>query len=131
MTVRARKRALRKVGNFGELVVWSYRTQDHILDAMTKPGYFAPCADRLRVGDVVLVECPGYFDIQSVLGGAKAPVRRPGGGVLQIDSISELNLVATRVVGRGLRAFVNPTETVIWNDGASAGTVRASSQKTA
>lgn len=115
MTVRVKKAALRKSGEFNGLTVWSYRTDAHILDAMIKPGYFTPCAARLRDGDIILVECPGFYEMRSLLGGVPMPVRRPGGGVLQIDAISELSLVALRIVGRGLRAFVNPSETVIWN----------------
>lgn len=122
MTVRVKKGSLCKSGEFAGMTVWSYRTDAHILDAMIKPGYFAPCAARLRVGDVILVECPGFYEMRSILGGTRVPVRRPGGGVLQIDAISEMNLVAVQVVGRGLRAFVNPSETVIWDtDGDKVG----------
>lgn len=90
--------------------LWSYQSEGHFLDVMIKPGCFARVADQLSVGDIILVDSPGYIGMEHFLGAGPQPVRRVGGGVLQIDAKADPNLIGVRIVGRGLRRFVKAGE---------------------
>lgn len=90
--------------------VWSYHSEDHILDIMIKPSYFAALADKLSEGDVILVDCPGYYALERFLGYPQRSIHRPGGGVLQVEQPSAPGQVSLRIVGRGLRRFVKAGE---------------------
>lgn len=110
MTVRVDMDRFSFCANLPDRAVWAYRTDAHILEVMTKPGYFARVANELQVGDIVLVDCPGYYQREGILGHKPRQVRRLGGGVLQVEAKAAPNLIGLRIVGRGLRRFVKTGE---------------------
>jgi hypothetical protein len=85
----------------------------HILDVMIRDGYFSGQTDKLQPGDVILVDCPGYYDLRSVLGSAPQPVHRIGGGVLQVVEKPAPDRAVLRIAGRGLLRFVKSGESAI------------------
>jgi hypothetical protein len=113
MTLRAQKSGLRKLVSNNGISIWSYHCTNHILDVMIKPRFFARLSDPFEPGDIILVDCPGYYEILRFLGYPPRPVHRPGGGVLQVETKQESGRMTVRIVGRGLRRFVNAGENAI------------------
>jgi hypothetical protein len=113
MTLRAQKKDLKKLVSNNGNSIWSYQNSNHILDVMIKPRFFAKLLDQFEPGDVILVDCPGYYEIVRFLGYPPRPIHRPGGGVLQVETTLESGAISIRIVGRGLRRFVNAGENAI------------------
>jgi hypothetical protein len=80
---------------------------------MIKPQYFAKLSDQFETGDIILVDCPGYYEILRFLGYPPRPIHRLGGGVLEVETRQESGGVTLRIAGRGLRRFVNGGENAI------------------
>ena len=110
MSVSVHPSKLKPCGSVDRRHIWHYRTEDHILDVMTRPNYFSGCRDRFSVGDVILVDCPGYLEMQTLLGYPQKPIPKLGGGVLQVEAVAAPDRVAVRILGRGLRRFVKSGE---------------------
>lgn len=113
MTLRAPSGSLLLVGEWEERRVWRYRCSAHILDVMIRDGYFSGQADKLALGDVILVDCPGYYDLRSVLGSAPQPIHRLGGGVLQVAEKPWPDRALLRIAGRGLLRFLKTGESAM------------------
>jgi len=86
MGLQADRRALSLWLGDGGRSVWGYRTQAHFFDQIATPGFFAPVAARLRPGDLILVECPGYIEVDRPFGRRALYTHRPGGGVLLVTA---------------------------------------------
>ena len=99
MTLRAQKSGLKKLVSNNGISIWSYHCTNHILDVMIKPRFFARLSDPFEPGDIILVDCPGYYEILRFLGYPPRPVHRPGGGVLQVETKQESGLMTLRIVG--------------------------------
>lgn len=126
MAIRVYDKHFTKLAETQGRRIWSYSATDHILDVMTRAGYFDRVADLLEPGDVIMVDSPGFYDIQRFLGYPPRPVHRQGGGVLQIEEKSESGRLTIRIVGRGLSRFVNAGESAM-----SGGTATEPSEDTA
>lgn len=107
MTVSAKLSSLTCLAKAEGRTVWAYRSSEHILEVMARSDYFHKSISRFSAGDIILVDCPGYFSIERLLGNPPQAVHRAGGGILQVEAGGETGQLQIRIVGRGLRRLVN------------------------
>ncbi|MEQ8602975.1 MAG: hypothetical protein RIB45_06620 [Marivibrio sp.] len=124
MRLQAHRQALSLWLGDGRRNVWFYRTEAHFFDQIAAPGFFAPVIERLSLGDLILVECPGYIEVDRPFGRRAVYTHRPGGGVLLVTAaptdaagtaeapaarIAEGAAVEIAVLAEGLRRFPSPS----------------------
>jgi len=126
MTLTVRVTLFELASDKFESRIWMYRAADRILDIMTDPGYFAALHTKLSVGDVVIVQCAGFYDLVPTLSSNSAPTHRPGGGVLMVSAKTPEGMVFCRIIGRGLRRFFNPGDGDISKEDALTNPARSS-----
>lgn len=105
MAFQANRRALSLWLGDERRAIWGYRTDAHFFDQIAAPGFFAPVADWLTPGDLILVDCPGYVEVERPFGRRALYTHRAGGGLLQVSALDPADGPLTLVLAEGLKRF--------------------------